>query len=571
MNVLIIDDDIVDRLATKKVLKDSELSVKSVTEATTATEGLQHAKRGDYDLVLLDYQLPPTNGIEVLRELRGTCDFGAAMVMISHSNDEELAVRCIEAGAQDFLMKGEVTAARLKRSVLLARERFELERQIRASHDQLRRLAEQDSLTGLSNRYYFDEALKHAIPRAQRENTTLLLLMLDLDRFKKVNDTLGHHAGDLLLREVAGRLRIPLRGDDRISRLGGDEFAILVESVSHANDIRVLVERLLKQFDEPFVINGETLHITASIGVATYPDCGESEIELMKSADVAMYRAKAAGRGQAQYYSRDFHEQIEKRVRLESDLSKAIENEEFVLHYQPQVDRSGERLLGIEALIRWQHPNLGLIAPDEFIPIAEESNLINQLGRWVIKSACAQFRQWLDKYAMERVLFSIAVNLSAKQLKDKGLIDYCRTCIESFDIPPKRFELELTESNLVTSLDAVDTLNKLADLGVELALDDFGTGYSSLSHLKDYPFTILKIDKMFVQSVEQGADDNMLRAVCAFAKSLDYKTVAEGIETEHQFHMCVDLEVDRLQGYYFSRPLPPAELESQWLSGKADL
>lgn len=565
MNVLIIDDDIVDRIATKKVLKDSELSVKSVTEATTATEGLARAKERRYDLILLDYQLPPTNGIEVLRELRGTNDFSAAMVMISHSNDEELAVRCIEAGAQDFLMKGEVTAARLKRSVLLATERYELERQIQASHDQLKRLAEQDTLTGLTNRYYFDEALKHAIPRARREKSNILLLMIDLDRFKKINDTLGHQAGDALLKEVAQRLRAPLRADDRLSRLGGDEFAILVESLEHTNDARILVNRLLEAFEKPFLLNDEKVRVTASIGVATYPECGEDAIELMKSADVAMYRAKGAGRGQAQYYSRDFHQQIEKRARLESDLVNAIENQEFVLHYQPQVDRSGEKLIGIEALIRWQHPEMGMIAPDEFIPIAEESNFINELGRWVIKTACAQFRVWLDEFAIPDISFSVAVNLSAKQLKDKGLIGYCRTCIDHFKIPANRFELELTESNLVTSLGAVDTLNELANLGVELALDDFGTGYSSLSHLKDYPFSILKIDKMFVQSAEHGKDVSMLRAVCAFAQSLNYQTVAEGIETAYQHQLCVDLEVDRLQGFYFSKPLPADELRQQWL------
>ncbi|RUO50620.1 GGDEF domain-containing response regulator [Pseudidiomarina aquimaris] len=568
MNVLIIDDDTVDRLATKKVLKDSELRVKKVTEATTANEGLEHAKNGDYDLILLDYQLPPTNGIEVLRELRGTNDSSAAMVMISHSNDEELAVRCIEAGAQDFLMKGEVTAARLKRSVLLATERYELERQIQASHDQLKRLAEQDSLTGLTNRYYFDEALKYAIPRANREGTNILLLMIDLDRFKNINDTLGHQAGDSLLKQVAQRLRTPLRGDDKISRLGGDEFAIMVESLEHANDARMLVNRLLEEFEQPFLLEGDKVRVSASIGVATYPECGSNAVELMKSADVAMYRAKGAGRGQAQYYSRDFHEQIEKRARLESDLVNALEKQQFVLHYQPQVDRDGKKLIGIEALIRWQHPELGMIPPDEFISIAEESNFINELGRWVIKSACAQFRVWLDEFALTDISFSVAVNLSAKQLKDKGLIDYCRTCIEHYCIPANRFELELTESNLVTSLEAVDTLNELANIGVELALDDFGTGYSSLSHLKDYPFTILKIDKMFVQSAESGQDDSMLKAVCAFAKSLNYKTVAEGIETAYQHKMCVDLEVDRLQGFYFSKPLAASELKQQWLLGQ---
>lgn len=565
MKVLIVDDDVVDRMATKKVLRDSALIIDSITEATTATEGLDYAKSNDYDLILLDYQLPPSNGVEVLRELRGSSEFSSAIVMVSHSNDEELAVRCVEAGAQDFLMKGEVTASRLKRSILLAKERYQLEQEVRKSHNELRRLAEEDSLTGLSNRYYFDESLKHAIPRAQRENSNLVLLMIDLDRFKSVNDTLGHLAGDELLKQVAKRLAAPLRADDKLCRLGGDEFAILVESLTHASHIRLLVDRLLETLSEPFTIEGETIRVSASIGVATFPLCGETAVELMKGADVAMYRAKEAGRNQAQYYSRDFHEQIEKRARLETDLSKAIDEEQFVLYYQPQVDIGGKRLVGIEALIRWQHPQLGMIAPDEFIPIAEESNFINELGRWVIRSACAQFNHWLERFDTEDIHFSVAVNLSAKQLKDRGLIDYCKSCIEHYEIPPSRFELELTESNLVNSLDAVDTLNELADIGVELALDDFGTGYSSLSHLKAYPFSILKIDKSFVQASKPGTEECMLKAVCAFAKSLNYTTVAEGIETEQQHSICSELNIDRLQGYYFGRPSEANELEQAWL------
>tara|TARA_B100000700_G_scaffold32344_1_gene30976 strand:+ start:4658 stop:6358 length:1701 start_codon:yes stop_codon:yes gene_type:complete len=566
MNVLIVDDDIVDRMATKRVLENSALAIDSITEATTATEGLDYAKTDNYDLILLDYQLPPSNGIEVLRELRGSNESSSAIVMVSHSNDEELAVRCVEAGAQDFLMKGEVTASRLKRSILLAKERYELEQQVKKSHNELRKLAEEDSLTGLSNRYYFDESLKHAIPRAKRENSNLVLLMIDLDRFKSINDTLGHLAGDELLKQVARRLKTPLRADDRLCRLGGDEFAILVEFLTHASHIRLLVDRLLETLAEPFVIEGETIRVSASIGVATFPLCGETAVELMKGADVAMYRAKEAGRNQAQYYSRDFHEQIEKRARLETDLSKAIDDDQFILHYQPQVDVDGKRLVGIEALIRWQHPQLGMISPDEFIPIAEESNFINELGRWVIRTACAQFSHWLERFNTAEIHFSVAVNLSAKQLKDKGLIDYCKDCIEHYKIPPKRFELELTESNLVSSLDAVDTLNELAEIGVELALDDFGTGYSSLSHLKAYPFSILKIDKSFVQSAKPGQDECMLKAVCAFAKSLNYKTVAEGIETEQQHKLCAELNIDRLQGYYFGRPSEVDVIEQKWLA-----
>lgn len=568
MNVLIIDDDIIDRMAIQRTLQTSELPIHKVDEAISSTEGIIKAQAERYDMILLDYQLPPSNGIEVLRELRGSNNFSTAIVMLSHSNDEELALKCIEAGAQDFVMKSEVTATRLKRAVLISAERHHLEQQVKQSHDQLRRLAEEDTLTGLSNRYFFDEAIKDAIPRARRANTPLALLFLDLDNFKGINDTYGHLAGDLYLKEVACRLREPVRDGDKLCRLGGDEFAILAHKLNEPHQIRLLVQRIFDSLAKPVDVNGIQVDISVSIGVATYPECGQDAVELMKSADVAMYRSKGAGRNQVHYYSKEFHEQVETRVMLEHDLRRAIDNQEFSLVYQPQLDAKSQQFVGVEALIRWNHPSRGLISPDDFIPIAEEAGFINEIGRWVLDAACKQFSAWLNYGASNNMVFSIAANLSAKQLLDTGLVEHLQECMSRYRIPAEQLELELTESSLEKSLVALDMLKQLSDIGVQLALDDFGTGYSSLSHLKDFPFTILKIDKSFVQNIETEDEALLLKAISSFAQSLNYQTVAEGVETELQKQICIDLGVNRLQGYLFSKPLSPQEIEDKWLSNR---
>ncbi len=562
MDFLIIDDDDVDRMLAVRTLRDSGLTIGNVVQASSADEGIHLAQSNAFDIILLDYRLPPTDGMEVLRSLRRTSQLSTAIVMLSHSNDEELALKCVEAGAQDFLMKSEVSVVRLKRAVLLAKERYNLEQQVRASHDQLRRLAEQDSLTGLSNRFFFDEALKDAIPQAKRDGSAMALLLLDLDNFKNINDTKGHGAGDIFLKEVAQRLKVPIREGDKLCRLGGDEFAILVRSLPSPAVVRLLTHRIFEALSTPVEIDGQLTPVSVSIGVANFPDCATDAVELMKCADVAMYRAKASGRNQVHYYSHEIHAQIQNRIRLEHDLTQALDKDQLMLFFQPQVDADNFDLVGVEALIRWQHPELGLIPPDEFIPIAEDSALINQIGRWVLNTACEHFRRWISLNKTKPLQFSIAANLSARQLKDAGLADYLEEVLVEHRIPASQVELELTESSLVD----LSVLSELAAKGVLLALDDFGTGYSSLSQLQEYAFSILKIDKVFVQNVTDEKDASFLRAISAFAQSLGFETVAEGVETEAQRDLCAQFGINRLQGYYFSKPLPSDEFEKTWLN-----
>lgn len=565
IKLLIIDDDEIDRLTVLRTLKSSSLEIDEIHEADTPSYGLELTHSIHFDIILLDYHLPGESGIEVLRSIRKTHDDSTAVVMLSNNTDEKLALQCIEAGAQDFLLKSEVSISRLGRAILMSTERYNLEQQLKRSHEQLRILAEQDSLTGLSNRYFFDETLSYLLPQAQRSGASIGLLMLDLDKFKNINDTLGHDAGDEFLKIVAKRLKKATRSGDHICRLGGDEFAVLVPNLQSLDPLRHLSSRIFNELSAPAIVKNKEMSITASIGVATFPECADNGVDLMKCADVAMYRAKSSGRNQTQYYSKEFHDEVERRVKLESDLKKALINNELELYYQPQIDSLTGKLSGVETLVRWNHPDAGLIMPDQFISIAEESGLINDIGKWVIQDACRQFSTWRLNPNFVGLTLSIAANLSALQLRDTGLVSFLKESMEKFDISPDKLELELTENNLETSLQAIDVLRELANTGVKLALDDFGTGYSSLSHLHEYPFTVLKIDKTFVQRSDKPDNRGFLEAVSAFAHSLGYETVAEGVETEDQERICTDLRIKRLQGYYYSRPVPVAQFEKEWL------
>ncbi|CUB06690.1 two-component system response regulator [Marinomonas fungiae] len=565
MDILIIDDDAVDRMASIRTLKNAGLNIRSIDQAETGTEGIQKALSKHYDTILLDYQIPPSNGIEALREIRGSCGNSTAIVMLSHSNDEKLALSCIEAGAQDFIMKSEVSISRLKRAILIAAERNALEKQIETRNNQLRELAERDTLTGLRNRYVFDTSLNDEFERAKRNTSQLALLILDVDDFKRVNDLLGHQAGDDFLKHVARRLEGVTRGSDTLCRLGGDEFAILVTDLPKLENVKALSDRILEAMAPPVNLGTHSIPITMSIGIASYPHCASSAMELMKCADVAMYRSKELGKNQVQYYTHDFHANMQQRMQLENELKLAIKRDELRLFYQPQVDATTGALAGVEAFICWQNERRGLLAPDDFIPLAEESLLIIDIGRWVINEACQQFSTWNKLYDLKNMTFTIAVNISAKQFKDHGLFDYLRACIKSNEIDAQLIELEFTESSLESSLDAIDMLNKLSDIGVKLALDDFGVGYSSLSQLKKFPFDVLKIDKSFVQDPRDNGN-GLLAAICAFAHSLGYETVAEGIETEEQKLLCQTLNVNRLRGYLFDKPMTAKELQKSWLT-----
>ncbi len=426
------------------------------------------------------------------------------------------------------------------------------------AEERLRVLAYHDPLTGLPNRALFHTLLNQALAKAQRHHRLGAVLFIDLDRFKNINDTLGHAIGDLLLKEVAARLLTCLRQSDTIARLGGDEFTILLEEIAHEQDAIIVAQKTLAVLAEPFNLAGNEVFVTASIGLSLFPHDGSDVEALLKNADTALYRTKEQGRNGYTLYTAEMNATALKRMALENSLRRALERQEFLLYYQPRVALDTGHMLCIEALLRWQHPELGLVLPDQFIGLAEETGLIMPIGEWVLHTACAQTKAW---QASGFPALRVSVNLSARQFKQPTLVDQVAGVLRDTGLAPGSLELELTESTVMQDAeDAITKLNALKRLGVHLSIDDFGTGYSSLEYLKHFPIDILKIDRSFVQDIPGDSDNGaIVRAIIAMAHSLKIKVTAEGVETAEQLGFLRAYQCDEMQGYYFGLPLPTHE------------
>jgi diguanylate cyclase (GGDEF)-like protein/PAS domain S-box-containing protein len=424
----------------------------------------------------------------------------------------------------------------------------------KVAEEQVQFLAFYDALTGLPNRRLLQDRLNQALASARRQKNKLGLLFLDLDRFKDINDSLGHSVGDLLLQEVAERLKRFAREQDTVARLGGDEFLIALTHVKDTPDAAVAAERLMDAMSAEFVIQGHSLHVSCSIGISIFPEHGADAETLIKNADAAMYSAKADGRNNFRFFTEDMNAQAVERLTLESGLRSALAKEQLFLMYQPQMDIATGRITGLEALLRWQHPELGLVPPDKFIRIAENSGLIVPIGEWVLRTACSQIRKWQDE-GIPAVL--VAVNVSAVQFRQEDFCELVRKVLGETGLAPQYLELELTESLLLTNADVMLSISQeLKAIGVTLAIDDFGTGYSSFSYLRQFQVSKLKIDRVFIRDVAVNPDDAAITAaIISMAKSLRLKVIAEGVETEEQMSFLRDHQCDEIQGYYFSRPL----------------
>jgi diguanylate cyclase (GGDEF)-like protein/PAS domain S-box-containing protein len=420
---------------------------------------------------------------------------------------------------------------------------------------QISQLAYHDTLTGLLNRISLQNQLEQALAMAQRDQHALAVAFLDLDSFKTINDTMGHAVGDKLLMEVGHRLRESVRHSDVIARLGGDEFVVVLTEVEDATAAARVAEKILDALARPYRIDNHTLHSTASIGLAFYPDDGADGDTLMKSADTAMYHAKSVGRNNVQFYTAEMNQAAVRRLMLDRDLRAAVDARQFVLHYQPQLDCRDGRVVGVEALVRWRHPREGLVLPEVFIPLAEETGLILPLGKWVLDEACCQLRAWHDA-GIRGV--TMAVNLSAHQLHSPLLLAHVAQALENCGLAGSDLELEITESVAMHDPEAsISQLKALRDLGVKLAIDDFGTGYSSLSYLKLLPIHTLKLDQSFVRDLERDSNDVAIcTATIALAHSLGLAVTAEGVETEEQRLFLASHYCDFMQGLLFSAPLP---------------
>ena len=436
--------------------------------------------------------------------------------------------------------------------------------QFREVERNLVRLAHVDTLTDLPNRSLLADRVGQLTSVSRRDHRPVALMFMDLDQFKNINDTLGHSVGDALLGEVARRLQGTLRELDTVARLGGDEFAVLLPGADAAG-AELVASKLLERLAEPCMVQGHELSMTMSIGIATYPSDGDDYEILSRNADTAMYRAKHEGKATWRFFAAGMQQRSARQLQLESALRRALERNELLLHYQPQLDAAGEHLVGVEALLRWRHPEFGMVSPAEFIPLAETSGQIVAIGEWVLRTAVSQLKAWMDAGVPPMV---VAVNLSAVQFRHAGLPATVSRALSDAGLPAQYLELELTESVTANPAAAIAMMDALHGLGVRLSLDDFGTGYSSLSYLKRFPLHTLKIDQSFVRDIDTDPDDRaIVQAIIQMARALDLKTIAEGVETDAQHQFLRREGCDMMQGYRFCRPMDAAALEV-WIAGR---
>ncbi len=570
--VLIVDDDEFDRLSIIRALqKNSGFDIK---EASTSQQALELARTQCFELIILDYNLPDLDGINLLKKLRADKNrtdkqSPCAIVMISHLDDDRLVIKAIEAGAQDYLLKEEVSARSLIRSIRQARYRYSLETALEKAQNKLLRQAQTDPLTKLPNRSEFERVLQSAVERAKR-GSVLALLLLDVDNFKQVNDTFGHAVGDKLLIEVTKRLQNTMREGDFLSRLGGDEFVILQLDLQKDNEAKHLPDRIIRAFNEPIDLGDNKWTVTTSVGIAVYGHCAHNKKDLLKSADIAMYRAKKEGRNRYHFYTKKLHESVNEQTELEHQLLEAVSKDQLRIFFQPQINTRDHNLEAVEAVVRWQHPERGLLEPENFLDIADYLGILSAIDDWVMTESCQQFQDWSQR--LNSSLKRIAVNLSAPQLRNKRLFDSVQRVIANTEIEPERLELVITENILIQDLENIaENLKKISHLGVRISLSDFGTGFSSFDNFKFLPFSSIKINKQFLEKIScEVKQVKILEAIINFAKTLGLEIVAEGIQTKEQAEICERLKCGLLQGDYFSKALPKIVFEDTFLLSKIE-
>ncbi len=573
--ILVCDDDQNVRLLTRQCLEAEGMAV---IEASDGAEAVALFEKERPDLVFLDVEMPGMSGLEACQRIREMPQGKNTPIMIVTGSDDRKSIdEGFEAGATQYKTKP-VNWSLLGRDVQYMLRASDAFNSLKRQEDRLRYLAYYDPLTSLPNRRSFNDQLTRIIERAQRHKSTAALLFIDLDHFKRINDSIGHARGDSLLVEIAKRLTLELREEDsinyftensaephektdcstEIARLGGDEFTVVLSDVTDVMHIEKVAMRILKSLSQPIALKSHNPVVTPSIGIALYPQDGSDPDTLVRNADTAMYVAKAEGRACFRFYNEEMNSKAVEQLKMEEELRDAMRNHQLELRYQPQVDSKTGKVVSMEALVRWKHPVRGMVSPVEFIPVAESTGQIIELGEWVMGEVARHCLYW-DSLGLDT--FRICVNISPLQFNQSNLPKWIADFLETSGLPPGRLELELTESAIMNDAETnIAKLRELKALGVHLAIDDFGTGYSSLSYLKRFPIDTLKIDQSFIADLETPDGAAIIDAILALSKTLKLRSIAEGIENEHHMAYMVSKGCDMLQGYYFARPLYPEDV-----------
>tara|TARA_B100000745_G_scaffold95759_1_gene60564 strand:+ start:234 stop:1952 length:1719 start_codon:yes stop_codon:yes gene_type:complete len=558
LNVLIVDDDPEDYLIVSTMLAKATNTKFVVTHAVSFEEISRVLANSTYDAILLDYYLGKHSALDVLSYAREV-NFIAPIIVITGLGQSEIDAEVTKRGAADYLPKEELSSTLLERTILHAIEHIN-------TQNKLRKMVRQDGLTGLANRLHFEDELDRVIAQAQRKERNFGVVFIDLDRFKDVNDSLGHHVGDLLIKLVADRLLRSVRKGDLVARIGGDEFTILLSELSDVSDAVAVANKILREINLPTPITSLELVPSASIGIATYPDGGTTHIELMQHADLALYKAKEQGKNQVYLFDSSLREQLERELLLEKRLRHALETGQgLALYFQPQVDMQTGELVGAEALLRWNDELLGGVLPTEFIEIAEKTRQIVQLGDWVLETALRQCKAW----RLQGLTIPVSVNVSPVQLRLPGFSIHFLDRVKQHGLQPSDIELEVTEAVFIGQDDlCAEALQEIYDANTAIAIDDFGTGYSSLSYLRQLPVSRLKIDRSFVSCDKDSGivEEAIIQSIVELSKSLGLALIAEGVETEQQKNALIKIGCVIAQGYFFGKPLPPDAFANQWIT-----
>ena len=559
LSVLHIEDDPVDARVFETVLGNIYYYDFLLTHVCTLEQALTALSENTFDIVFLDLSLPDSTGLESIRQIHDISP-ESPVVILSGSQDPDITLKAVEWGAQDYLVKGRIDESLLTRTVRFALDRKRMELK-------LEYLSKYDSLSGLANRGLFYDRLCQAMIRAERRRELIALLFVDLDFFKFVNDEYGHAIGDLLLKQVAERLQASVRKDDTVARMGGDEFTVILEGISDREFISTITEKLLNNLAKPYMLDGHRITITASIGIMPYDgQGGMTPDEFLRSSDLAMYRAKKKGRNHYYYVENKADLKPSKTLNLEKKLAGALKNEEFFLVYQPQVDIKHRVVVGAEALLRWDQPEMGVVCPSSFIPLLESMNHLHVVGEWVLRCACQQWAEWQCVGKIPETAL-LSVNLSSRQFRHGNLVSLVEKQLVESGLRPSCLVLEITENVLLENSEVnIETLKRLKDLGVGLAVDDFGTGFSTLNYLKYFPVDCLKLDRSFVSDILNNKTDEVIAAsIIRLAQDLGLKVVVEGVDSLEKVKRLQQYGCRIFQGYYFSMPLTAESFSSELL------